>query len=67
MEIKTKQTKEQKCKCCNWENTKFFQLDGWDKDDWLCGRCFAEELFNSEAEYQVLSKRDLYLFKEKEE
>ena len=59
MKIKHKSFKEKKCDCCNWNNTEFFKLDGWDKDDWLCSNCFSEELFNSEANYQIIPKKQL--------
>jgi len=45
MKVKTKYFKDGKnCKGCNWERNLFFKLDGWDKDDYLCGDCFAQEM-----------------------
>jgi len=58
MKIKAKQIKEEtKCGGCNWDNNQFFKLNGWSKNDWLCGNCFSVELYNSEANYQIIPKR----------
>jgi len=43
--------------CCG--DMTLYQLNGWDKKDWLCADCFLNELIQSEAEYQVISKQTL--------
>ena len=55
MKIKTKHTKNpKKCEGCNFEVPVLFKLDGWDKGDWLCGFCFAEDL--SQGKYFIETK-----------
>lgn len=45
------------CPKCNYEASYLYRLDGWDRKDGLCGECFAQELLDSEADYQVTPKR----------
>ena len=66
MKAKSKYYKEGRaCPSCNWMQIPFFQLNGWDKKDWICGSCFAEELVNSEADYSISTKRDIEDLKHK--
>jgi len=56
MKVKFKEIEEETCNKCSDSLCYFFQLDGWEEDDWLCGDCFAKELTESEADYRVFSK-----------
>ena len=47
------------CQKCREFCSKFFKLDGWEDNDFLCGDCFATELEESEAEYEVFNKHQL--------
>jgi hypothetical protein len=42
---------EEHCPDCNWKTNRFFQLSGWDKNNWICGLCFAEEMI--EGDYTI--------------
>lgn len=46
MKIKQKEMKET---CCG-DYTRY-QLEGWDKDDWLCADCFLDELMDN---YEII-------------
>lgn len=60
MKVKTKNYRiEKNCEHCNYNASAVFQLDGWGKNDWLCSDCFARELYNSEAKYNILTERDM--------
>ena len=66
MKARLKHYKEERaCPSCNWDTNTFFQLNGWDKKDWICDNCFAKELVNSEADYSILTKRDVEDLKHK--
>ena len=45
--------KEVVCKRCTDEHSIFYKLDGWEEEDFLCSYCFVEELYESEAEYEI--------------
>ena len=53
--------KEVKCKCCNWKTKRLYCLAGWERNDWICGNCFLNELTDSEAEYEVIPKKNMKL------
>lgn len=54
MKIKVRNFKNRSC-CGDYT---LYQLSGWDKDDWLCADDFLKELIESEADYQILPKRN---------
>ena len=51
--MKVKEKEFQKRSCCG--DYTLYQLDGWDKDDWICADDFLRELIDNE--YEVMPKK----------
>ena len=49
MKIREKEFKNRSCCGCH----TLYQLNGWDKDDWMCGDDLLRELINNNYEIKI--------------